>query len=398
MDYRSALVLTCSALMLAAQQENKDAVKTGHELRPDETAATPERINNLKVPAGFRISKFAEGLGNPRMIAVADDGAVYVTRRDSGDVVLLRDVDGDGRADGQNVVAKKDDLHGIAIHGNRVYLATVNEVFVADRKSDGSIGELRQIIGGLPPGGRHPNRTLAVGPDNMLYTTVGSTCNVCIEDNEETATILRSKLDGSGRTIFARGLRNTLGIAWHPETKELWGMDNGSDWLGDMKPKEELNRLVDGAHYGWPFVYNNGEPNRLVNLPKGTTYEQWAAKAKEPVLTHDAHAAPMQMVFYTGNQFPAEYRNNAFVAMRGSWNRKPPSGYEVVRIRFQNGKPTSIEPFLTRFLYQQGGDWAHFGRLVGVAMMRDGSLLIGDDTNGIIYRVSHEGQVRTRTP
>jgi glucose/arabinose dehydrogenase len=391
-----ALTLVAGLALAQQKQEFVDVQVTSHVLRPEQVEATDERMKKLKVPEGFRISKFAENLGNPRMIAVADDGTVYVTRRKSGDCLMLRDSDGDGRADQQKVVAQKPDLHSVAVDGNRVFLADIQNVYVADRKPDGTLGELKQIISGLPDGGQHPNRTLAVGSDKMLYITVGSSCNACTETNPEHATMLRATPDGSKREIFASGLRNTLGFAWHPQTRELWGMDHGMDWLGDQEQKEELNLIVQGAKYGWPYVYADSKLNPQDDPPKGTK-EEWAKASREPHLLYTAHAAPMQMVFYTGSQFPEEYRNDAFVAMRGSWNRRPPSGYEVVRIRFENGKPTGFEPFLTGFVQQEGEKWVHFGRLAGLAITPDGSLLAGDDANGVIYRIGQEeSAIRSR--
>ncbi|MBX9603806.1 MAG: PQQ-dependent sugar dehydrogenase [Bryobacteraceae bacterium] len=382
--------LVCSFAWQSLAQEQKpvDVRIVGHINKPAQITATGERILGLKVPAGFRVQRFASQLGNPRILAVAPDGAVYVTRRETGDLLMLRDTDGDGVSDQQTVVAKKPDLHGVAIDGNRVYLATVREVYAAERRQDGSLGELKQILAGLPDGGQHPNRTLAVGPDRMLYVSVGSSCNACPETNAEHATMLRAGLDGESREIYATGLRNTIGFGWHPATGEMWGADHGIDWLGDDDQPEELNRIEKGAAYGWPYVYGMGKINQAVQSPKGRTKEEWAARSRQPALEYTAHAAPMQMVFYSGSQFPPEYRGDAFVAMRGSWNRKPPSGYEVVRIRFRNGKPAAIEPFLTGFLTGAGENWSQFGRPVGVAVARDGALLVSDDTNGCIYRVS----------
>lgn len=394
-EARVLLMSFCvAAALLPASAQNPKGVDidiVGRILKPRRVDATPDAMRRLTAPAGFEIHRFATGLGKPRMIAVAEDGAVYVTRREPGDCLLLRDTDGDGKADQQTVVAKKEGLHGIALHGNRAYFATVKEVFVADRRPDGSFAELRQIAVDLPDGGQHANRTIGVGPDGMLYVSVGSSCNACTETNKESATLLRMKPDGSGREVFASGLRNTIGFGWHPETRALWGLDHGIDWLGDNQQGEELNLLEQGAKYGWPYVYGKGGFNLQDDPPGGVTHAAWAKQSREPALLYTAHSAPMQMVFYTGSQFPAEYRNDAFAAMRGSWNRKPPSGYEVVRIRFSAGKPVGIEPFVKGFLMQQGKEWSILGRPVGLAVAQDGSLLIGDDTNGVIYRVSKTG-------
>jgi glucose/arabinose dehydrogenase len=165
----------------------------------------------------------------------------------------------------------------------------------------------------------------------------------------------------------------------------MWGMDHGTDWLGDNLPPEELNKLEAGKDYGWPFVYGNRQVVPLESHPKVGNLKEYASSTALSALGYTAHSALMQMAFYTPSQFPQEYRNDAFVGMRGSWNRKPASGYEVVRIRFENGKPTEFQPFLTGFLIEQGS--AAFARPVGIAVAEDRSLLVGDDTNGVIYRV-----------
>ncbi len=357
-------------------------------------APTIARIKTLKVPNGFQIAKFAE-VSNPRMLSVAPDGTIYVSQRDLGTLTMLRDTDGDGAADVQKVVAEKPQMHGVYVDGNKIYLATVNEVFSADIKPDGTLGELQMLIDDLPDGGQHPNRTLAVH-DGKLYITVGSTCNACDESNVENATVLVADLDGKNRKIYASGLRNTIGFGWHPTSNKMFGMDHGIDFLGDNDQPEELNELIEGTKYGWAYVYADSKINPHSKVPGklGLTNEDWAKQSKEPVLFYTPHAAPMQMLFYTGSQFPAEYKNDAFVAFRGSWNRNPPSGYEVVRIRFdKSGKPTKFEPFLTGFLIPNGspeGKPANFARLAGIAQMKDGSMLVSDDTNNIIYRVSYD--------
>lgn len=354
---------------------------------PERVDVTPARIRQLKLPPGFKVQVFAEGLGNPRMLAAAADGAAYVTRPATGDVLLLS-----GRADQRRVVAREPQIHGITLHDSQAYFATVREVYIADRKPDGAFGPLRQIVSGLPPGGQHPNRTLRVGPDGMLYISAGSTCNACIENNRENATILRSKLDGSGREIFASGLRNTVGFDWHPQTKELWGMDNGTDGLGNDQPPEELNLLVKGANYGWPFVYGKGNLQPSLQPPRPKSKAELAKEARDPVLLYTAHSAPLQMAFYSARMFPAEYNGDAFVAIHGSWNRRPPSGYEIARVRFDGGRAVAIEPFLTGFLMSENGAWTQFGRPAGVAVAADGALLFSDDSNGVIYRVSYSSR------
>lgn len=344
----------------------------------------------LDLPEGAQIQVFARDLINPRMLAVSEEGHLYATRRSVGDVLLLRDEDADGVAEAPVTVASRPGMHGIAFDGGRVYLATVNDVYVADVAADGTFGPLTRIINDLPDGGQHPNRTLGMGPDGMLYISAGSTCNACAETNPESATILRAKPDGTSRTIFAKGLRNTIGFDWQPGSGQLWGMDHGIDWLGDEAQVEELNQIRQGHGYGWPYVYGMGEFNPQDNPPNGISLEAWAEMSTDPVLGYTAHAAPMQLAFYDGAMFP-EWHGDAFVAMRGSWNRRPPAGYEVVRIDFERGQPVAIEPFLTGFLVQDGEIWGYRGRLAGVAVAPDGAIFVSDDDQGVIYRISATG-------
>lgn len=169
----------------------------------------------------------------------------------------------------------KTRLTGWPISDNKFYLITVNEVFRADISENGDLGELEKFIENLPDGGQHPNRTMAFGPDGYLYISVGSTCNACKETREESATMLRVNKDGGERTIFARGLRNTIGFDWHPETGELWGMDHGIDWLGDDEQKEELNLIAEGEDYGWPYIYADGKHNK-VREPENMSWNEYA--------------------------------------------------------------------------------------------------------------------------
>ncbi|MCE7060764.1 sorbosone dehydrogenase family protein [Dyadobacter sp. CY343] len=360
----------------------------GYVFYPALQQATDANIAQLKVPAGFKISKFAEKLGKPRILVTGTDGQIYASDREAGIVLMLQDTNNDGAAEVIKTVANIKQVHGLSIHNNKMYMVAVNEVYVADMNADGTLGQPRMLISDLPDGGQHPNRTIGFGPDGKMYLTVGSTCNSCPEPNPENATILRAEEDGSNRKIFAKGLRNTIGFGWHPETKELWGMDHGIDWLGDDEQKEEVNMIKQGADYGWPYIYGEGKYNPG-DRPKGdTSYSQYLQKTTLPTLTYQAHSAPMGMAFYNGAMFPAEYINDAFVAMRGSWNRSTPVGYKIVRMHFESGKPVRFEDFVTGFVVNDNR--AHFGRLVGVTVHTDGSLLFSDDTNGVIYRVSRQ--------
>jgi Raf kinase inhibitor-like YbhB/YbcL family protein len=364
---------------------------TGHILKPE--PLPPPDLAQLHVPEGFVITRAAMGLGNPRVVVVASDGTVYVTRRDQGDVLMLKEV-GDGTLAGPVRAASRPNVHGLALYQGKAYLATPHEIFRGDILGDGTFGPLEMIIHDLPDAGQHNTRTVQIGPDAMMYISVGSTCNECNEPNAENATILRASLDGKQRAIWASGLRDTIGWGWHPATGELWGMDHGMDWLGDGLPPEELNRIERGSKYGWPFMWGNNQVNPHLDPPPGLSKAEWQRTSVPMVLGYQAHAAPMQLSFYDGPQFPVEYRGDAFVSMHGSWNTRPAAGYEVVRIRFQSGQPRSFEPFVNGFVTAQG----EAGRPFGNAVASDGSLLFSDDRNGVLYRVSYTGAARNGLP
>ena len=374
---------------LKAQDGNKQVITdemVGHIFRPAQVKGY-NRLSQLKMPEGFKVTRFADSLGHPRMLEVTPEGFIYATNRDAGTVTLLKDTNNDGVADVQKVVATKEQMHGIDYHDGKLYLITVNQAFVTDIHPDGTLGELNPIMYNLPDGGQHANRTLHFGPDGKLYVSVGSTCNSCDEPNPENATLLQADADGKNRHIYARGLRNTIGFDWNPVTKQLWGFDHGIDWLGDNDQPEEFNRITGGRNYGWPYVYADGKFDKHAS-PPNLSYELYSLHTVKPKLLYTAHSAPMDLIFYTGSQFPGEYKNDALATMHGSWNRDQPSGYEIVRVHFNKaGEPLEITPFITGFYNPQ--DSTMFARVCGLAQLKDGSMLIADDANGIIYRVSY---------
>lgn len=382
---------------------------------PSPTRFDESMVGRLKVPTGFRITVFAKDMANVRWLQTMPNGDVYASRRDQGDVLLLRDTNRDGVVDAseRKIVAQNLKFaHGLAHRNGQLYITSDKKVLVADVQSDGTLGTPRLIIDDLPDAGQHPNRTIGFGPDGMLYITAGSTCNDCRDANPESATMLRAQPDGSARGVFARGLRNTIGFGWHPISGVLYGFDNGSDYHGDELPPEELNAIQANKHYGWPYCYGNRQVDAQVfNDPPNTTKGDFCPTTEGALLTYSAHAAPIGFTFYTGSQFPASYRNDAFVAFRGSWNRAQPSGFRVVRVRFDSqGKPVGTEDFATGWLMPtpapaltQLGPTApaaeqtkarrpaQFGRLAGLAVAADGALLVAEDQNGVIYRISHSG-------
>lgn len=356
-----------------------------HVTRPGRVDPTAERISTLRVPPGLSVDVFARGLRGARMMAVMPDGTVLLTRPGEGDVHALHDRDGDGRAERVvRVIADLDGVHGVTVHEGKVYLATPTRLLVADVKEDGGLGEPRELAP-LPEGGRHPHRTLGVGPvDGRLYVSIGSTCNACVESDPEHAAMLRFRLDGSQRELLATGLRNTIGFDWHPDTHELWGMDHGSDHRGDDEPPEELNRIEAGEDYGWPWAFGERTVDEEIDAPSGVSKEARARASEPMVLGYQAHAAPIGMTFLERPLGPLR-RGDAVVAMHGSWNRDEPVGYEVVSIRFEDGRSSAFEPLLTGFLTPDG---KQFGRPTGVVQLPDGSLLVSEDENGLVYRIS----------
>ena len=384
------LTLVIAALPPAIHSADNKAAEAekveSYTLRPEKVPFEPEHLRQLKLPSGFQINVFATNMGNARMMLPAPSGGIYLTRYNDGDVLLLLDTDRDGKMDRQKAIAKIPKVHGIAIHEKTLILADVQKLYRADLQPDGSISE-PQAFAPLPDGGQHPRRTLGIGPDDgLLYVSIGSTCNNCKEPNPEHATMLTMRPDGSNRSVFAKGLRNTIGFDWHPQTKQLWGFDHGSDERGNDIPPEELNLLKRGADYGWPWCYGKNKIDSIAQPPENSTKEQHCAKATGSTLEYQAHAAPIAFIFYRGEQFPEDFRGDGFFAFHGSWNRKPAVGYSLARLHFENGQPTKIEDFLTGFLLEDGK--RHFGRPAGLAVTADGALLISDDDNGVIYRVS----------
>jgi len=409
MRLRQLLIVGCICLLasglsiVSAQDETPmpDAPQpntiTGSTFITESQPFSDELLEQLTLPEGFEVSVFASELGNPRVMAISDAGVIYVSRRGSDDVVALFDQNMDGAPDSEGfrvVASELSRAHGLVIRDNRLYIAGEKEIWVADILEDGSLGELETVTENLPDGDQHSWRTIAFGPDGELYVNLGSSCNACMETNPENAAIVRVPLDGSERTIVAEGLRNSLGFAWQPETGEMWAFDHGTDWRGDDQPPEELNSIEEGGNYGWPICFGSQQVDVYIPYSmesvNGMTNAEFCATTAAPVINYQAHSAPINLLFYRGDQFPEEYVNDAFVTMRGSWNRFPATGYEVVRVHFgDDGQPTEITPFLSGFLINDGT--ANFARLAGLAQMADGSLLVSDDTNGMIYRVTYAG-------
>src|SRR5437773_1090498 len=333
----------------------------------------------LYVPRGFTVNLFVEGLNGARYLALGPGGAVYASLPGAGRIVRLVDANGDGVADApaQAVLGGLNAPFGIASRGDTMYFA---EQTAVKRLDPGTTTPLT-LVSGLPSGG-HGTRTLVIGPDNFMYVAAGSSCNVCVElaGDSMRAAVTRFNLDGSGGRIFARGLRNSVGLAFNAGTGEFWANNNDRDNFGDDIPPEHLNILKDGKWYGWPQCYLPGKPNSDV-FPNAD-----CSGVEPPALTVQAHSAPLGLTFYVGTKFPAEYQGDAFMTYHGSWNRSVPTGAKVVRIRVQSGRPTAALDFVTGWQLADGSRW---GRPVGLVVAADGSLLIADDTGDRIWRVSY---------
>jgi len=351
-------------------------------------AQTPDQ---WKVPAGFQVSVYADNVGNAREMALGPRGTVFVGSW-TGKVYAVVDRDGDHKADRVLTIASGlDQPNGVAIRNGALYVATKSKILRFDdieRHLDTPPAPV-VVRDSLPnPNVGHTWKFIAFGPDNLLYMSVGSPCNVCLAP-PMTAAILRMKPDGSGLEVFAEGVRNSVGFAWHPTTRDLWFTDNGRDMLGDDMPSDELNvASKPGLHFGFPFCHQGdfSDPEFGARRACSTT--------EPPVQKLGAHVAALGFTFYTGNMFPASYKNAVIIAEHGSWNRSVPSGYRVMVARTDGRRVTSYEPFLDGFMPGsapggRGATRAAVGRPVDVLQMPDGSILISDDTANRLLRVSY---------
>ena len=345
--------------------------------------ARPFQLSELRTQPGFEVSVYTRISAGPRFMTFGPNGVLYIAARDNGSIVAVP-------AANTNVVAARglNQPNSLVFSGNDLYVGTIDAVL---RFRDAVTGDFviraqAERLATLPTaGGGHISRTIEVGADGRLYVAAGSTCNFCLESDARRAAVTRYEADGSGQTLFARGLRNSVGLAWHPVTGELWATENGGDGLGDDIPADEINILRAGNDYGWPDCYGQRIP------------VAWGAGARPgrcpdtlpPALELQAHSAPLGMSFYTGSEFPERFRNDAFVAFHGSWNRNQPTGYKVVRVRAADGSPTAYQDFLWGFLDPGSRTWS--GRPVHPVAGPDGALYISDDATGNIYRVAYTG-------
>ena len=354
---------------------------------------------NLNLPPGFEVSTFAEkNFRNLRWMALAPNGDVFVTDAGASKVIVLRDTDGDGKVDARFTFAADLSLpFGLAFLNDYLYVGATNAVLRFPYKS----GQVEaqgtpEKIADLPGRGyrQHWTRNVIFDPSGKkLYVSVGSESNVDIEQEPMRATIMEFNPDGSGKRIFASGLRNAIGLAFHPATKRLWAAVQERDLLGDDLPPDYFTEVKEGGFYGWPYSYigRNEDPRRKGERP------DLVSKALVPEVLIQAHSAVLGLVFYNGKMFPKEYRGDAFIALHGSWNRSKRTGYKIIRVPFKGNKPAGgYEDFLTGWML--GEDRREvWGRPTGLLVLKDGSLLVTDDGANKIWRVTYRAPGNTST-
>jgi glucose/arabinose dehydrogenase len=344
------------------------------------------------VPPGFAASILARGFDEPRWLAVAQNGDLFVADSTAGEVIVLHFSASNDRIESREVFADHLFLpFGIAFHEGFVYVALTNKVvrFPYDRDTSRRLGEAGTILD-LPGLGynQHWTRSLAFSPDgHELFVSVGSRTNISIESDPRRAAILVMGPDGENMRVYANGLRNAVGIAFNRTSGDLWASVNERDDIGEDTPSDFFTHVVQGGFYGWPYAYLGRHVDDRV-----ATRPALVEKTIVPDLLLGAHVAPLQFAFYEATQFPTLYWHGAFVAEHGSWNRKARSGYQVIFIPFRDGVPSGEpRPFLSGFVPDPIGKEV-YGRLVGVAIARDGSLLVSDDAQNLIWRVSYNAE------
>jgi glucose/arabinose dehydrogenase len=389
------------------------APKTG-SIVTDRSLVVPYNGQALEVPPGFAATQFATGLANPRRLLVLPNGDVLVAEQSAGYLTLLRD-DGEGRAKWiDRYVEDLNRPYGLALRGDDILIADQDGIWRVPHV----VGALRpgrpqppQRVDQVPPEQRkpvpgaygaelltkkgvfgitvgHQNRHLVIDPKTgALFVGVGSSGNLGVEP-EPKATIQRFDADGSNQTTFASGIRNATGLRFHPETGELWAVGQERDGLGDNLPSDYLFRVQQGGFYGWPYAYIGKHPQPgFANLAPDKV-----EATITPDLLFQAHSSLLDLVFYEADQFPSEYKGSLFVALKGSWNRSMPTGYKIARVPFKDGRPEGYyENFATGF-WVSGEERAEvWGRPAALAVAKDGSLLVADDTGGTIWRISYKG-------
>jgi glucose/arabinose dehydrogenase len=345
----------------------------------DVSAQAELDLSAIRLPPGFSIEIWSEEVPNARSLALGDNGTVFVATRRDGRVYALLPM-GDARP---TIITLAENLimpNGVAFHEGDLYVAENHRIlrFPGIEGSLPDVPEAEVVIDTLPTERHHGWRYIDFGPDGKLYIAIGAPCNIC--DEEGFANISRMNSDGSGREIVASGIRNSVGFTWHPDTGDLWFTDNGRDMLGDDVPPGELNHAPrDGLHFGYPYCHGGDIPDpEFGNQGDCADFEPPAQKL-------GPHVAPLGVLFYDGAMFPDEYRGQAFIAEHGSWNRSQKIGYRVTLVRMDRGKAAGYEVFADGWLEDEEVS----GRPVDLLLLDDGSMLVSDDQNGVIYRITY---------
>ena len=366
--------------LIGRPADNEAAAKLA-PIAPPPIAAAPDKlpVAKLKVPPGFNIEVYAAGMANARSLAEGDKGTVFVGTRLVGNVYAIGNKD--GKRSVKTLASGLYRPNGIAFKNGTLYIAELSKVSKVEKVEDNlDSPKLTMIYDKLPKDEAHGWKFIGIGPDNKLYVPVGQPGNNVLHSDAH-GLIRRMNLDGSGDEVIARGVRNTVGFDWHPETKQLYFTDNGRDWMSEDVPEDELNRVTKvGEHFGAPYCLQGNivDPE----LGWGKSCSDYTA----PVGLLGPHSAALGMRFYTGNMFPKAYKNAIIVARHGSWNRTKKVGGDVLVVKLnKDGTVKSMEPFITGFLENN----SYIGRPVDVMQMKDGSLLVSDDWNGAVYRVTY---------
>lgn len=343
-------------------------------------------LEKIVLPEGFSIDVFAANVENARSMALSPKGTLFVGTRGQGDVYAIVDKNQDYKADKVYTIATGLKMpNGVAFRDGDLYVAEVNRILKyenIEKRLDNPPAPI--VLNDTYPSETHHGwKYIAFGPDGKLYVPVGAPCNICESEDDIFNTITRINPDGSGREIVQRGIRNTVGFTWHPETGELWFTDNGRDWLGDDSPACELNHAPkDGMHFGYPYCHQGDLPD-----PKfGEKYP--CSDFTPPVQQLGPHSAPLGLEFYTGNQFPDTYKHQVIIAEHGSWNRSTKIGYQLSLVTLEGSKAIGYQPFAKGWLDEtQDEPW---GRPVDIEQLPDGSILVSDDFANAIYRISYQ--------
>ena len=347
---------------------------------------TPTLIDLTKItlPEGFEIEIFAENVKNARTMVRTPKGTIFVGTRGEGKVYALRDNDGDYRADEQFLIDKGLEMpNGVAFRDGALYVAEYNRILRYDDIEDNLKNPPEPVVinEDYPSKKHHGWKYIEFGPDGKLYVPVGAPCNICESEDEIFNTITRIDPDGKNLEIVHRGVRNTVGFTWHPTSQELWFTDNGRDWMGDDLPHCELNHAPkDGMHFGYPYCHQGD------TLDDKLAGNHSCDEFTPPVVKMGPHTAPLGLIFYTGGQFPASYKNRLLIAEHGSWNRSKPIGYQLSMVDVDGGATTKTI-FASGWLE---GDEA-WGRPVDLEPLPDGSVLVSDDFADVIYRITYKG-------